>query len=351
MTNATATPAVLDRPIRLTLEQWGLIAIGGIGIGLVVLLPMIIDLFGLLQVTVYIIFAILAVSLGFVLGFGGILCLGQAAFFGIGAYTYAIASFNFEGTTIPFLIALATPALFAAVVGYFIFYGRITDVYVGVITITVTLILFSLVNSTAGQEYAIGNAQLGGYNGIPALPMLEWPFQTGNPLAPEDLFRLCLLVLLASYFGLRLLLASRFGRLVVAVRENEKRAELLGYDVRLIKLLTFVIGAALAGLAGILHANWGAFVGPNVFSVIQSAQVLIWVMVGGTGTLLGPVVGCVMLMWFTNALGGQQIINSSLVLGATLLVFVMALPAGLLPTLRRLGSRVLPVLLQREKDA
>jgi len=69
------------------------------------------------------------------------------------------------------------------------------------------------------------------------------------------------------------------------------------------------------------------------------------------GTLLGPVVGCVMLMWFTNALGGQQIINSSLVLGATLLVFVMALPAGLLPTLRRLGSRVLPVLLQREKDA
>jgi ABC-type branched-subunit amino acid transport system permease subunit len=351
VTNTTASPALLDRPIRLTLEQWALLAIAIVGIGLVILLPMVIDLFGLLQVTVYIIFAILAVSLGFVLGFGGILCLGQAAFFGIGAYAYAIASFNMEGTTIPFLIALAAPALFAAVVGYFIFYGRITDVYVGVITITVTLILYSLVNSTAGAEYAIGNAQLGGYNGIPALPMLEWPFQTGNPLAPEDLFRLCLLALLGSYFGLRLLLASKFGRLVVAVRENEKRAELLGYDIRLIKLLTFVIGAAIAGFAGILHANWGAFVGPNVFSVIQSAQVLIWVMVGGTGTLLGPVVGCIMLMWFTSALGGQQIINSSLVLGATLLVFVMALPAGLLPTLRRFGSRVLPVLLQKENQA
>jgi ABC-type branched-subunit amino acid transport system permease subunit len=325
---------------RPTSSQIGLAAVGAVGLAMLFVLPMVLDLFSLLQLTVYVIFAILALSLGFVLGYGGILCLGQAAFFGIGAYTYAIAGFNIEGTTLPFLLGLAAPAIFAAAVGYFIFYGRITDVYVGVITITVTLILFSLVNSTAGPEYKVGNVLLGGFNGIPNLPLLEWPFQPGNWLSPEDTFRFSLICLLASYFGLRWLLASRFGRVVVSVRENERRAELLGYDVRLIKLITFVIGATLAGLAGVLHANWGSFVGPGVFGVIQSAQVLIWVMVGGTGTLLGPVFGCVLLMWFTNALGGQQLINASLMLGATLLVFVLALPAGLLPTIVRLAGMV-----------
>ena len=103
----------------------------------------------------------------------------------------------------------------------------------------------------------------------------------------------------------------------------------------------------MAGLAGILHVNWGSFVGPNVFSVIQSAQVLIWVMVGGSTTLIGPVLGCMGLMWFTNSLGSQQVINATLVMGATLLVFVMALPSGLLPTLQRLVLRLSPALAAR----
>ena len=235
-------------------------------------------------------------------------------------------------------------------VGYFIFYGRITEVYVGVITITVTLILFQLMNSTSGAEYRIGNAALGGYNGIPAVPLLEWPFQPGNLVAPGDMFRLCLGALLACYFGLRWLLASRWGRIIVAVRENERRAELLGYDIRLVKLLTFTLGATIAGLAGILHVNWGSFVGPNVFSVIQSAQVLIWVMVGGSTTLIGPILGCMALMWFTNSLGSQQVINATLVLGATLLIFVMALPSGLLPSLQRLLLRLYPAIAARLKQ-
>ena len=187
-----ATPIGATAPIRFTLGQYGLIAVGVVGLCLLIGLPMVLDLFTLLQLTVYVIFAILALSLGFVLGFGGILCLGQSAFFGIGAYTYAIAAFNMGGTTIPLLLALLAPAIFALILGYFIFYGRITEVYVGVITITVTLILFQLVNSTSGAEYRIGNAELGGYNGIPAVPLLEWPFQPGNLIGPADMFRLCL---------------------------------------------------------------------------------------------------------------------------------------------------------------
>ena len=345
-----ATPVDAVAPVRLTLGAYGLMALGALGLCLLIGLPMVLDLFTLLQLTVYVIFAILAISLGFVLGFGGILCLGQAAFFGVGAYTYAIAAFNMTGTTVPLLLALLTPALFALILGYFIFYGRITDVYVGVITITVTLILFQLANSTSGAEYRIGNAALGGYNGIPAVPLLEWPLQPGNLILPADMFRLCLGALLACYFGLHWLLASRWGRIIIAVRENERRAELLGYDVRLVKLLTFTLGATMAGLAGILHVNWGSFVGPNVFSVIESAQVLIWVMVGGSTTLIGPILGCMGLMWFTNSLGSQQVVNATLVLGATLLVFVMALPSGLVPTLQRLTLRLFPALAARLKE-
>ena len=105
-----ATPMAAAAPIRLTLRHYGLIAFGLAGLSLLVLLPMVLDLFTLLQLTVYVIFAILALSLGFVLGFGGILCLGQAAFFGIGAYTYAIAAFNLAGTTIPCSSRCSRPA-------------------------------------------------------------------------------------------------------------------------------------------------------------------------------------------------------------------------------------------------
>jgi ABC-type branched-subunit amino acid transport system permease subunit len=318
----------------------GLVLTALAGLALLIGLPIWLDLYALLQVTLYIVFAILTLSLGFVLGFGGILCLGQSAFFGIGAYAYAIAAINMGETTIPALLALLVPGLFAAALGYFIFYGRITDVYVGVITLTVSLILFSLVNSTAGPEYHIGTAVLGGFNGIPNVPILNWPLQPDAMLDPQAIFYLAMGGLLAVYFGLRALLAMRFGRVVVAVRENERRAELLGYDVRLVKLVTFTLGAVIAGFAGLLFANWGAFVGPSVFSVMQSAQVLIWVMVGGTGTLLGPVAGSMLVLWLTNLLGGQQLLNTSLVLGAILLVFVLVIPSGLLPAIGQCGRLI-----------
>ena len=111
-----------------------------IGVVLLLALPGMVDDFTLIQFTIYAVMAILGVSLGFIWGFGGILCFGQAAFFGLGAYTYAIAVINIGDSTIPFLLAIVVPALFAALLGYVIFYGRLSDVYMGVITLTVTLI-------------------------------------------------------------------------------------------------------------------------------------------------------------------------------------------------------------------
>jgi ABC-type branched-subunit amino acid transport system permease subunit len=333
-----------------TLNLAGLLLVGIIGVVFLVLLPRYAELETVLEFTIYMIMAILALSLALIWGYGGILCFGQSAFFGLGAYTYAIAMFNIGESTVPFLLAIALPAAFAALLGYFIFYGRISDVYLGVITLTVTLIMFNSINSTAGPEFHIGSARLGGFNGIPGIPPLNLPGNNSAPVELEGMFYLSTTVLLATYFGLRLLLASRFGRIIVGIRENERRAELLGYDPRAYKLATFTIGAALAGLAGCLFANWGAFVSPTVFGLSQSAQIIIWVIVGGRGTLIGPIVGCIGIQWLSAALGANQPSGSSgwaallgnvpLILGIILIAFVLLVPKGLVPTLADWAGRI-----------
>src|SRR6516162_7772330 len=110
----------------------GLVAVGLLGVALMIILPLALDLFELLQITLYAIFGILALSLAFIWGFGGILCFGHSAFFGLGAYTYAVAVINLGESTAPLLLAMALPAALAAGLGYFMFYGRISEVYVGV---------------------------------------------------------------------------------------------------------------------------------------------------------------------------------------------------------------------------
>ncbi len=304
-----------------------------IGIALLLILPGVLDEYTLMQMTIYAVMAILGVSLGFVWGFGGILCFGQAAFFGLGAYTYAIAVVNIGDSTLPFLLAIVVPALFAALLGYVIFYGRLSDVYMGVITLTVTLILFNLVNSTAGPEWRIGKAPLGGFNGIPGIPTLNIPGRPDEVLGPGALFSLTLVCLLVVYALLRWLIASKIGRVMIAAKENEQRVLLLGYDARAYKLFCFTLGGAIAGLAGCLFANWGAFTSPTIFGLAMSAQIIIWVIVGGLGTLVGPVVGAILIQWISTAIGTQQTFNSNLVLGAILVVFVLLVPRGIVPSL------------------
>jgi len=327
-----------------SLNVLGLILVGIVGLAFMFLTPRIAELDTVLNLTVYMTMAILALSLALIWGYGGILCFGQSAFFGLGAYAYAIAMFNIGESTLPFLLAIVLPAAFAALLGYFMFYGRISDVYLGVITLTVTLILFNSVNSTAGPEFHIGAARLGGFNGIPGIPPLNWPFNKNAPIDLEGMFYLSTASLLLTYFGLRLLLASQFGRVMVGIRENERRAELLGYDPRAYKLATFTIGGALAGFAGCLFANWGSFVSPTIFGLAQSAQIIIWVIVGGRGTLIGPVIGCIGIQWLSAALGANQpsggldwwskiFANAPLILGIILIAFVLLVPKGLVPTL------------------
>ncbi len=303
----------------------------------IVTAPLYVDLFQIMQLTVFAAMAVLALSLGFIWGYGGILCFGQTSFFGLGAYTYAVAAINFADSTPAIFLAVLIPVAFAAMLGYFMIYGGISDVYLGVITLTVSLILFNLVNSTAGDFYKIGDARLGGFNGIPGVPTFNMPGDANYILSPEQAWMVTGIALIVVYLGLRLLIASSFGRIIIAIRENETRAALLGYDPRIYKLLTFMIGGAIAGFAGALYVNWGAFVSPTIFALGLSAQIIIWVIIGGRGTLIGPIIGCLLLQWLVTEIGAQQALDANFVLGAILIVFVLLVPKGIAPTLRDLA--------------
>jgi branched-chain amino acid transport system permease protein len=335
--------------IRSRENQWRL-AIGLIGLVFLFGGPHFFELFTIINLTTVLALAILALSLGLVWGYGGILCFGQTTFFGLGAYAYTISAINFGDTTGAIFVAILVAAAFAAVLGYFIFYGRVSDVYLAVITLTVSLIFYSLLRRTSGPEYKIGDALLGGFNGVTA-PPLNMPGDPTNILFPEDMFYVAMAALLIAYFFCVWLIQTHFGRVMVAIRENELRAELLGYDVRLYKLVMFAIGGGIAGLAGVIFANGIGRVTPDMFSLYNTALTIIWVIVGGRGTLIGPIFGAVALFYLISSLGTQAVVNNNLVLGVVLIVFVLLVPRGIVPSVIQIWDRAQSrnVMLRKEK--
>ena len=133
--------------------------------------------------------------------------------------------------------------------------------------------------------------RLNGQNGIPGVPSLRLPWDPASELFVDGVLYLAIVLLVLVYVGLRLLLITRFGRVLVGIRENQRRIDLLGYDSRAYRLAAFVLAAGIAALAGVLYAVWGNFVAPEMFNLNQAAQVVIWVIVGGKSTLIGPIVG------------------------------------------------------------
>ncbi|MEO0823526.1 MAG: branched-chain amino acid ABC transporter permease, partial [Pseudomonadota bacterium] len=165
-------------------EDTRLIVLGVLALVFMFGAPEVLQLFTIINLTTAIALALLGLSLGLIWGYGGILCFGQTAFFGLGAYTYAVAAQNFGDTTGAVPLAILMGAAFAAALGYFMFYGRVSDVYLGAITLTVTLVFFNLIRRTSGPEYKIGDALLGGFNGT-AAPPLNMPFDATGILFPQ----------------------------------------------------------------------------------------------------------------------------------------------------------------------
>jgi ABC-type uncharacterized transport system ATPase subunit/ABC-type branched-subunit amino acid transport system permease subunit len=306
--------------------------------------------FQALEWTLWAIDGLLALSLTLVWGRAGIFSFGQAAFFGVGGYFYGIAAINLidrTGETFSAVVlAVAAAALVAGLLGYFMFYGNVGDVYVAIITLATTLVLLTVVSSTAGPQYHVGRAQLGGYNGMTGIPPLSYgrPGSLATPLSNHQLLALWVVLAAVVALGLHALSRKPFGRIVAAMRANEARTQLLGYDVRRVKLTVFVLGGAVAGLAGAGYAAWGLFVNPVVFGLQQAALVVIWVLVGGRGSLLGAFVGAAAVQQLSASLGGGQGQATPLILGGVLIAVVLLLPSGVVPAVGALARRLLPAL-------
>ena len=275
---------------------------------------------------VYMIYGLLAMSLGLIWGYAGIMSFGQTAFFGIGAYAYGAIGLNLinrtGNTNAAFLGGLAAATLLSAVVGYFMFYGGISDVYAAIITMALTLVLFAFAVSTGGDEWVIGVARIGGFNGmfgqgvssqnianfqIPPvtlwLPGMTAPVEFKINRETVSGYYLVLGVSVFVYAAAQFLLRTRLGRVAVAIRENEPRVASLGYDTRFYKFAIFTISGAVAGLAGILFAAWARFVNPDRFGLAFAASTVVYVLLGGRTTLLGGFAGAAIIGYLTSYLG------------------------------------------------
>ncbi|WP_436927931.1 ABC transporter permease subunit [Halosimplex amylolyticum] len=309
------------------------------------------------QFSLFLVLALLGLSLSAVWGYSGVLSFGQVVFFGVGGYTFGVVSINFPdptGITVAAVVGVALGAVVAALLGYFMFYGGVRDVYVTIITLVATMVMHTFMAQTAGSEWTIGEAPLGGFNGMPGIPLLELgisgvaSFQfVFNELSFLGLFAfdpfyyLALAVLVATYLGLRALVNSDFGRVMVAVREDQDRTQMFGYDVERVKLLTFTLGGALAALSGVLYAARNVYIDPQVFALWFATLPVIWVSVGGRKSLLGAVIATIGIEYFRLSIEGEMAL---VVLGALLLVFILALPGGIVPWVSdRLSGGAVPV--------
>jgi len=277
--------------------------------------------------------AIFAMSVDLIWGYGGLFTFGHAVFFGGAAYVVGILTTREWGfLPIPFWPALLAGVAFAAALAlatsFFVFYGRgaLRGVEFAVVTLALAVIAERIANA--------GGNVTGGQNGILMDSRLEIPgvisFHKGFAFY---VFTALLLVLV--YIGLKRFLRARPGLLIRGVRENEDRVGLLGYDVPRVKRRTFVLSAAVAGLAGALFYVHDGIVSPSAVGVAASTLVLLWVVLGGRGTLVGPIVGAILLSYLTVSLSGRLLDTWLVVVGVTLVVVILFLPAGIFGFLKR----------------
>jgi urea transport system permease protein len=304
---------------------------------LLALAPLLAGAYAVAQLTTYVIYGILAMSLALIWGRAGLLCFGQAMFFGIGAYAMAISTKGMAGealasTYLGLLLAMGAAGLFAAALGYFLFWGRgLSGPYLAIVTLAIALILERLLNNW----YA-----LGGYNGLLDVPPLTLgSFEVGEDYwDPAPQFYIILAMAAAIYLVLEAMLRSPFGILLAAIKTNPERVAFFGYRVMALRVLVFVIGAGSAGLAGGMFAAVEGFVSPTLIGFLLSTEVLIWTALGGREVLLAAFLGAIAVRWIESSLVDLLGDYWLLALGLVFMASVVLLPKGLIATpLERLG--------------
>lgn len=278
-------------------------------------------------VTRAMIFAIAALSLDLILGVGGLVSFGHAAFIGIGAYATGIMIT--EGQTEALIILpvlLAACAVFAAVTG--------------AVSLRTRGVAFIMITLAFGQmAYFLAQA-LSAYGGDDGLTLYEQSTLAGlKPFANRTtFFYVVLAVLVGCHVLVRALVASRFGRVLRAARENATRVTMTGFDVGRVRLVAYVISGMIAGLSGFLLANQTEFVSPAFISWQRSGELIFMVVLGGVGSLHGAILGALAFLIAEDVLSGLTE-HWKVIFGPMIVLFVLFTRGGLVGLLGRLTGR------------
>jgi urea transport system permease protein len=309
----------------------------------------------------YACYALLALSLDLVWGYAGILSLGHGAFFALGGYAmgmylmraignrgvYANADlpdfmvflnwkelpwywWGFEHFPFALLMALLVPGLLALVFGWLAFRSRVSGVYLSIITQALTYALM--------LAFFRNDMGFGGNNGLTDFKdILGYPLQ--DPGTRMALYLASVAAVLLGYLVSRGVVASKLGRVLLALRDAEGRVRFLGYSVTGAKLFVFTLSAVLAGLAGALYVPQVGIINPSEFSPGNSIEIAIWVAVGGRGTLVGALIGAVAVNFAKSWLTGAVPELWLFALGALFIGVTLLFPRGLVGLARRLSLR------------
>ncbi|MCB0108024.1 MAG: urea ABC transporter permease subunit UrtC [Caldilineaceae bacterium] len=322
------------------------------------LAPQYLSDFRLSQLGKFLTYAIIAVGLDLIWGYGGMLSLGQGLFFGLGAYGFAMylklqASGGklpdfmfwsgleslpwfwapFQNPFIAVVAALVIPALIAGILGYFVFRSRVQGVYFSIITQALTLLT---------SIWFIGQqAYTGGTNGITNLGGAQlFGKSLLSPEVQHGFYYASVVALTLVYLLTWWMTNARFGRMLVALNANEARVRFLGYDPVMIKTLVFATSAAIAALAGILFVPQVGIISPSSMGVVPSIEMVIWVAIGGRGTLFGAVIGALAVSYARSYFSETYPEIWQYFFGLLFVVGVLFFKAGIVGTLINLFNRL-----------
>ena len=286
------------------------------------ILPFVLEDYLTVFATRVLILALFALSFDLVWGYAGIMSFGQALFFGSAGYGVALMARDLDITSILLVLpaAVLIGFLFSALLGSFLLLGRNPSS-------VIFIALGTLTGSYAADRLARGWYYLGGQNGIPSIPTMtlgSYEFLEGPAY-----YYLVLGILVVVYLACRFLVRSQFGLALAGLRENEQRIAFFGYKVQHLKAIVFAIGGAIAGLGGGLYAFHEGFVWPNLVGVVISTQVVLYVLFGGSGTLIGAIIGTAVIEGISFWLSDNYRTFWPIFLGALLLLVILFRPSGL----------------------
>lgn len=309
--------------------------------GLLALFPLVESTFYMQLLTKVLIMAIFAMSLDLLVGYTGLVSFGHAAYFGLAGYALALMAPKYEAVSLWWSLpaAIGVCALFALVTGTLVL--RTRGIYFIMVTLAFSQMLFFIFHDTN-----IGGGSDGAYIYVkPAMKLGD--VDLVNLEKPAHFYWLALILMAAAYLLLHRIMGSTFGRALLGIKVNEHRMRALGFPVFRYQLASFTLSGALAGVAGYLAAAQYGFVNPEILSWHQSGAVLMMVILGGMGTLYGPVIGAFAFVLLQEVLSNQAWFGPSakhwqLALGIFIILVALYLPRGLAGVLQSFEKRPLP---------